>query len=296
MLQFSPDHTFKIAQFTDIHYCNGEPADLETLRVMRHVLDAQKPDFVVLTGDVIDGSQCRHPIKSWSQVVQPIVDRNLPWAAVFGNHDDEGSVSRSDLMSAMLKIPGCLSMHGPSEINGVGNFILPIFDHGQPVAKLYFIDSHGYTDREPRQYDWIKQNQIDWYLQADHGLPALMFFHIPLPEYDTLWNSEKCSGSKFEPVCCPKFNSGLFDALKIGGDVMGLFVGHDHTNDYVGEMGGIKLCYGRATGFASYGRKGFPRGGRMILLTAGERDFHTWMHLDPEASQISGTGAQSFVS
>ncbi len=58
-----------------------------------------------------------------------------------------------------------------------------------------------------------------------------MFFHIPLCEYDDVWNTGQCTGSKNEPVCCPIFNSGLFTALKSTGDVMGVFVGHDHTND-----------------------------------------------------------------
>jgi Calcineurin-like phosphoesterase len=280
MLQFKSDHTFTIAQFTDTHYRNGEAPDLETLRVMNHVLDMEKPDLVVLSGDVIDGSHCRDPIKSWADAARPMIDRNLPWGAVFGNHDDEGSANRSQLMAAMQQLPGCLSIPGPANVSGVGNFVLPVFEDDQPAANLYFLDSNGYADRIPKQYDWIKQDQIDWYLRADHRLPALMFFHIPLPEYDTVWDFGKCTGSKFEPVCSPIFNSGLFNALKSAGDVMGTFVGHDHTNDYVGEMDGIRLCYGRATGFASYGREGFPRGARMIRLIAGKRDFVTWVSLD----------------
>ncbi len=42
---------------------------------------------------------------------------------------------------------------------------------------------------------------------------------------------------------------------------MGTFVGHDHVNDFVGDLYGIRLCYGRATGFNTYGRQGFTRRG-----------------------------------
>lgn len=35
-----------------------------------------------------------------------------------------------------------------------------------------------------------------------------------------------------EPVCDPQLNSGLFNAMLECGDVMGVFCGHDHNNDY----------------------------------------------------------------
>jgi len=267
--------TFKIVQFTDLHYRNGEDEDVRTHGVMREILDAEHPDLVVLSGDVIDGKYCRNPLRSWADAVQPIIDRTLPWAAVFGNHDDEGSATRAELMTAMRQLPGCLSKPGAENLSGVGNFVLPILHHDAPVARLIFLDSHSYTDREPKAYDWIKPDQIDWYRQLPHDLPALMFFHIPLPEFDDVWNAGNCIGSKYEAVCSPKFNSGLFDAIQEAGDVMGVFAGHDHVNDYEGKLAGIRLCYGRATGFASYGRAGFPRGGRVIDLIARAKDFET---------------------
>ena len=37
---------------------------------------------------------------------------------------------------------------------------------------------------------------------------------------------------------------------------------------------------GRASGYNTYGREGFPRGARVITLQEGERQFETWLHLD----------------
>ena len=62
-------------------------------------------------------------------------------------------------------------------------------------------------------------------------------------------------------------------------DVMGTYVGHDHINDYEGDLYGIRLCYCRGTGFHTYGREGFPRGARIIQLMEGKRDFRTWQYL-----------------
>jgi len=288
-LSFRADGSFTITQFTDLHYRNGEPEDLQTTRLMNDVLDGQTPDLVVLTGDVIDGSFCQDPIESYERAVRPIIDRKLTWAAVFGNHDDEGSATRAQLMAAMSQLPGCLATAGPAALSGVGNYMLPILRDDHVAAALYFLDSHAYVGDDHKQYDWIKHDQINWYLETsrqlrsgNHGapVPALMFFHIPLPEYEEVWNTGQCVGEKHEAVCCPRIDSGLFTNLAFAGDVMGVFVGHDHVNDYTGDLQGIRLCYGRATGFSSYGRAGFSRGARVIRLRAGEREFETWVQLD----------------
>ena len=64
------------------------------------------------------------------------------------------------------------------------------------------------------------------------------------------------------------------------GDVKGTFVGHDHVNDYESALHGIRLIYGRATGFSAYGREGFPRGGRVIMIEAEQTTFTTWLRLE----------------
>ena len=54
-------------------------------------------------------------------------------------------------------------------------------------------------------------------------------------------------------------------------DIMGIFVGHDHDNDYAGCLQGICLAYGRKTGFESYGS--MEQGARVINLKEGKREF-----------------------
>ena len=51
-------------------------------------------------------------------------------------------------------------------------------------------------------------------------------------------------------------------------------------DDFEGTLHGIRLCYGRATGYNTYGREGFPRGARLIELREGERAFSTWLRLE----------------
>ena len=290
-VRFREDKTFTIVQFTDLHWQNGDPADWQTAALMAQVLDAEQPDLVVLTGDVIDGANCHDPAAAWRNAVAPIVERALPWAAVFGNHDDEGTLSRRDLMAVQQAIPGCLSEPGPPHLSGTGNYVLPVRSSSGDAAAaiLYFLDSGSYAQTDVGGYGWITHDQVAWYLDAskrlretngDKALPALAFFHIPLPEYNEVWDEHVCRGSKFEEICGPRINTGFFAALHVGGDVSGTFVGHDHVNDFEGTLHGIRLCYGRATGFNTYGRSGFQHGARVIRMQEGTRDFQTWLRLE----------------
>jgi 3',5'-cyclic AMP phosphodiesterase CpdA len=289
VLRFRADGTFTIVQFTDTHFTDGAAPDQETAALMAAVLDAERPDLVVLTGDVIDGGRCEDPAAAWRRAVAPVTDCGLPWAAVFGNHDDEGTLDRGGLMALQQTLPGCLSQPGPSTISGVGNYVLSVqaATQDRPAAHLYFFDSNAYAETSIGGYGWVRRDQIAWYVMtartltdsAGEVLPALAFLHIPLPEYDEVWDLHPCCGVKYEPVCCPRINTGLFAALHEVGDVLGTFVGHDHINDYVGDLHGIRLCYGRGSGYNTYGREGFPRGARVIRLQEGVRDFTTWLRL-----------------
>ena len=290
-LRFRPDGTFTIVQFTDTHVTNTEASDEQTVALMAQVLDAEQPDLVMLTGDVIDGGRCPDPAAAWRLAVSAIVARALPWAATFGNHDDEGRLDRRALMTVQQSIPGCLSQPGPSRLTGVGNYVLRVLDaHGdKSLAHLYCIDSNSYSKTGVGVYDWVHRDQILWYsntardLAEENGgekLPALAFFHIPLPEYHEVWDYHTCYGVKFEEICPPFVNSGLFAAMHEAGDVLGTFVGHDHINDFIGDLYGIRLAYGRATGYNTYGRAGMSRGARVIRLTKGVRAFSTWLRLE----------------
>lgn len=70
-----------------------------------------------------------------------------------------------------------------------------------------------------------------------------------------MWNENPTVGIKGENVCCPKKNTGTFQILKNYANAKGIYVGHDHDNDYKGFYQGVELAYGRKTGYGSYGPK-----------------------------------------
>jgi hypothetical protein len=290
-LRFRNDGSFTIVQFTDTHFCNGEKEDIRTVALMSQILDEEQPDLVIFTGDVIGGHSAKSPEATWCMAAAPLIARRLPWCAVFGNHDDECGLSRKELLVIQKKIPGCLTRTGPSQVSGRGNFFLRIrAAKGRSTAALLCcLDSNSYAETIIGGYGWVREDQIRWFnrsLRRLKSLPSnvsplvLVFLHIPLPEYNAVWQQGTCLGEKNENVCCPRINTGFFAAMHLAGNVQGVFAGHDHVNDFDGSFHGINLCYGRATGYNTYGRDGFQRGARIIRLQAEEANFTTWLRLE----------------
>jgi len=288
-LKFNIDGTFKIVQFTDIHWKNESSQNSALLGLMSGILDRERPDMVVYTGDIITSEPAP---KGWQTIVRPCIEKKIPWAVTLGNHDDEHNLDRIEIISLLEKLPYSTVQAGPAEIGGSGNSVMAIRDvkDQENAALVYFLDSNAYTPIEGvGSYGWIEFDQMEWYRQKsahytrlnnDEPLPALAFFHIPLPEYKTVWESpdSTCIGVKNEEVCAPAINTGMFAAMLESRDVMGVFVGHDHVNDYIGCLHGICLAYGRVTGLDAYGD--LPRGARVIELSEGEREFKSWIRTE----------------
>jgi 3',5'-cyclic AMP phosphodiesterase CpdA len=299
-LRYKDDGKFKIVQFTDTHWKNGLEDDQKTRNLMETILDIEKPDFVAFTGDdSYIGTRSNpstkaqdDPLAEYRELLVPVIERGIPWASAFGNHDVENlPITREDMIKVRMEYETCHNEVGPTDIGGVGNFVIKIKGSGdnKDAGLLYFFDSGTDSDLPMGGYAYITHRQVRWYLEQSEKftqknnrkpLPALAFFHIPLPEYDEVWDYHICYGQKNERVCSPKINTGLFSAMLVSGDVMGVFVGHDHTNDYYGDLYGIKLCYGRGSGHGGYGKEGFLRGARVIEMLEGQRDFNTWIRLE----------------
>ncbi|MCQ6559465.1 metallophosphoesterase family protein [Paenibacillus mendelii] len=288
-LKFNPEGSFTIVQFTDMHIGSEEDQaeDAKTRELVLRIIEAERPDLIVLTGDMIWSHGVPDPAASFRRAIAPVAASGIPWAAVYGNHDSEGDVTREELLAIQQESATCLTQAGPGPLSGVGNFVLTVKDRtGEDAAAFYFLDSGAVAPEHVGGYEWIHTDQVHWYTEQSRRLsrrksgplPALGFFHIPLQEYADVWSKGTVSGQKFENVEAAKINSGLFSAMVEMGDMMGTFVGHDHDNDYCGTLHGIQLCYGRVTGYNTYGR--LKRGARVIRLTEGKREFDTWIRED----------------
>jgi predicted phosphodiesterase len=289
ILKFNRDGKFKVVQFTDTHLKEYNVSKRDSvIMIIKTILKTEKPDLVMLTGDIATSENVK---AAWSTITKPMIDSKIPWAVVFGNHDREHKYTNKQIMEYLVTLPYNCSQFGPSNIHGAGNYVLEI--HGSSSKKikdiLYCMDSNAYTGEKENSelgyYDWIKFSQIEWYRETsmkytsnnnDIPYPALAFFHIPLPEYSTIRNFPTTIGDMDEDVSSPKINSGMYCAMYESKDIMGVFVGHDHNNNYIGCLNNICLAYGCKTGLETYGK--LDKGARVIVLYEGERKFDTWIH------------------
>ena len=287
-LSFNKNGEFKIAQFTDMHLGHDMEKDQIVGDMIKEVLDSEKPDLVIFTGDNTTMDEVQ---QAWDALATELAKRKTPWTAVLGNHDDEYAVKRNEIINIIRQQPYCMMKNIEEGIDGEGNHTLAIYGSStkdKVNALLYCIDTNAYSKiKKVKGYGWVGLSQMNWYrresqryTQQNGGqpLPALAFFHIPLPEYTQAWESfdTKRYGERNEKECCPNVNSGLFTQMLECGDVMGTFVGHDHVNDYIATLHDIALAYGRASGGCnSYGDK--TPGSRIIVLKEGKREFDTWL-------------------
>lgn len=286
-LRFNSDGHLKIVQFTDCHYKVDDKKNSQpTIDRMNEILDRERPDFIMYTGDIVVSCES---FVGLDTVLSLAIDRNIPFGFVFGNHDDEYDHTRQELYDYIQKKPGALMPVRTADV--APDYFIPIMSSGNSskfASILYCIDSHSYTKiNSIPGYDWIKFDQISWYRKLSESLtrqnngiplPALAFFHIAIPEYHSAVQdgANRMFGIKGEGVCCPTTNSGFFTSAKECGDIMGMFVGHDHDNDYAVMYRDVLLAYGRYTGGNTV-YNDIPNGARIINLYEGERKFDTYI-------------------
>jgi hypothetical protein len=285
-LVFNADGKLKIVQFTDIHYKSTSDRKQENLDIMEHVLAVEKPDFVVLTGDIVND-----PVEQgWKEISQPMIDAKVPWTVTFGNHDGETDIKKDQIFSMLNEMPLFIGEKGT--VSGVNNFALPVLSHDSTkvAAVLYMFDSQEYCEtRKYSKYDFIRFDQIAWYRSVsekftrknqNREIPSLAFFHIPLQEFSLVneENKEKTrfTGQQFESVKPSGVNSGLFASFVEMKDVFAAFAGHDHENSFIGQLGDICLSYGQVTGVEAVDTN-ITRGARIIKIYDSRFALESWV-------------------
>ena len=303
MLRFNSDHKFKIMQIADTQEIPAVSPD--TLSLINNALDREKPDLVIFTGDQIKGYSKKFKkdpaiIESTIDIlVEPIAKRNIPFMVTYGNHDAQCGVDNRGQYKFYAKYDNFIS-GDLRNADDVGTADIQIYSSTEykPVFELYIIDSHGKA-KDGAGYAPVDKKQIEWYVsrreqrKAENGdyLPSLVFQHIPVPEFfDVIkkvpkgtkgavpaygeheneffvLNDETIAegGFMLESPASPDVNTGEFEAMSEKGDVLGIYVGHDHNNSFVVKYKGVDLGYTQGAGFNVYG-PGENRGVRIFEL------------------------------
>lgn len=297
--------SFKIMQIADVQ--ENYPLNEDTLKLIELSVEKEKPDLVIFTGDQISGysacykNDCETKVKSAiNGFLAPLVKRNIPFTFTFGNHDDDCKMSKAAQADYYESFPNCI-MGQNRCVQDRGTHFLTLKDSKgeKDIYALYIIDSN--KKEADGSYSPVKEEQLTWLQKAreENGyLPALAFQHIPVPEYYNLlkkvsfftkgrveaYKSRKntfyilpgSEGFMGETPAVPEINSGEFDVLKSHGDILGLFVGHDHNNSFVRNLEGIDLGYTQGAGFNTYG-PGKKRGVRVFVLNENDlKNYQTY--------------------
>jgi 3',5'-cyclic AMP phosphodiesterase CpdA len=299
-LRVRADGSFKILAITDLHYI-PEP-DTNGIELTEKLISIENPDLVLSTGDNISGDRCSTEEdlqRATGNVAAAMEKMQTPWAVVLGNHDQEHfartHVSREEIFRYYESHPHNLNSGWVRGLHGAGNGCITVWnaEGTEPVLLLWLLDSGEGVEEPGVAYDWIHADQVNWYVQASKQLearygrkiPALMFFHIPLLEFQEMILTRNVLGERHEPESPSRINGGMFAAVHERGDVMGIFCGHDHVNNYVGRFRGVTLGYNGVAGFYGYPHtppgdptNGHARGARVFTVAAAEPGkFRTWM-------------------
>lgn len=293
------DEDFKILQLTDLHLGCGpltKNKDVLAKNAVIKVVEAVAPDLIIVTGDNVYPipllSGTTNNMKQTKVFCELMSGFGIPWAFVFGNHDEEkhSPYTKEQLADYAMKQPNCLFKKGEDGITGVGNYCIKL-NHadGSLNMALMLIDSNMYESKGfTSGFDVIHDDQIDWYKKeieklSENGriVPSLAFFHIPPAEFKEGWTDCYLGGNKavyHNGFVGEKDNyfghakrlkGNFFEEMVKLGSTKGMFMGHDHLSTLSLTYKGIRLTYGMSIDYLAYlgiHKRHTQRGGTLITV------------------------------
>ena len=285
---FPSSGKFKILQLTDTHYIKGDPRSRRALENVTEMIQMERPDLIIHTGDIIFGTPAQ---ESALEILQPLVDSGIPFAVALGNHDSDFGIERGRMYELVRSLPGNINTPPKEGLTGFSNDIITL---GSPEGRkwvFYLFDSGNMITIDGHWwYDYVHFDQVAWYrkeserIRSENGgvpVPAIAFMHIPPKEYEQVSreNGRQIIGNFCEEPCTSDFNSGLVCSMKEMGDVEAIVCGHDHDCDYVMRKGPMSYIYGRFSGCDTVYNNLGRSGARVFEFTLGEEGFRTWVRL-----------------
>ena len=274
----------------------AENFDCQCGNHIRSLVAQTNPDLIFITGDLVygrydnDGSALR-----W---LASLLDSFcIPWAPVFGNHDNEAKVGVDFQCKIFEDSEYCLFKRG--SVSGNGNYTVGISVGGELIRALHMLDSNGckHTDDPsvvkkkglyPDQLELVESRTAAIMAASQKSVPAFLAFHIP---HEIFHEAEVEKGYYtpdrqyyvigvdtpardgdfgFKLDGCDTFSTevDIADFAKRN-NIDGIFIGHHHNTATVISYKGMKLVFGMKTGqYDSY----IPGniGGTLITLSDNE--------------------------
>ena len=238
---------------------------------IRALVAETRPDLIIITGDMVYGS-FDDSGRSFNYFCDLMESFSIPWAPVFGNHDNESRMGVDKQCEIFESAKHCLFNRG--EVTGNGNYSVGLVQNDKLVRVIYMIDSNGCDGAEDEKVEraqGIFKDQVEW-IRASHKevekeriVPSFLAFHIPTEEFKEAEIAKGYGdGHTFYTIGVDKeAKDGDFGCRleglstihvegfrKLLSDIHadGVFVGHYHAINTCITYEGIKYVYGLKTG------------------------------------------------
>lgn len=243
-------------------------------RYIRQIVERSTPDLILITGDIVYGEFDDNG-SALTDFVSFMESFNIPWAPIFGNHENESKMGVDWQCQQFLDAKNCLFKRG--ELTGNGNYSVGIKQGDKLLRVFYMLDSNGCTFPSNESYDsgriqlssGFAREQIDWYKDSitqvkseNPDTKISMAFHIPIKTFCYAFTEKYGYDSlQFTAIDLDKvgvdedfgYIGAAFNGWDAGGNVWStvkalgidsIFVGHEHCISASVVYEGVRLQFG----------------------------------------------------
>lgn len=242
---------------------------------IRSLIQQTKPDLIFITGDIVYGEfDDNGTALKW--LCELIDSFSIPWAPVFGNHDNESKMGVDYQCRLFEESKYCLFKRG--NVTGNGNYTVGIAVEDELLRVLHMLDSNGCRHSEedavekkaglyPDQFQLVERNTNAIRSAMGKEVPAFLAFHIPhaifheaelAKGYVTLERFYYVLGVDveaqdgdfgFKNDSCDGFKTEIdIAAFSKENNIEAIFIGHHHNTATVINYLGLKLVFALKTG------------------------------------------------
>ena len=290
---------------------------------LREIITNTSPDLIIITGDIIYGEFDDNG-DNMIEFVKFMESFNIPWAPVFGNHDNESKMGADWQSEQFENAENCLFLQ--RELTGNGNYTVGIEQGGELTRVFFMLDSNGcgnisaesLANGHTVSYVGFGKDQIDWYTDTAKKItnvsPKTRFsaaWHIQpnvfldaLALYDTDGTAkvfidyvENRHDGDFGYIGAKlkgewDIDKSVFNGLKkLGFD--SIFVGHEHQNSASIVYEGVRLQYGMKS--SAYDRLNYVDGSGNIEGTYYSTDTPWVGGSVIKLSEVDGTISDAYI-
>ena len=222
-------------------YYTPEKFGIRLENYLRETINAVQPDLIIMTGDNIYG-KFDNSGASLTKLINLMESFEIPWAPVFGNHDNESKMGVAWQCAQFEAAEYC--MFKRNTLEGNGNYTVGIAQGGKLTRVFFMMDSNGCgspsgqstNDGQMRTYAGFGDKQIAWFEEIgallDTHTPdtkVSFAFHIQIHAFAKAYAKYGYSASN------TVVNIDKHDSLEQGdmGYIGGLITGMWDTNDSV---------------------------------------------------------------